>query len=367
LLKKENNTLVTKKRILLSPLDWGLGHATRCIPIVKQLLENKNFEIIIGADKFTLAILKEEFPSLEIIKLRGYNVKYYKNISIPFSIFLQIPKIIAAILFEHFWLKKTISKHAIDLVISDNRYGLYCRTIPAIFITHQVFIVSPYFEKIIESINHWFIKKYTQCWIPDFDDAVYNLSGKLSHGKNLPENCIYIDPQSRFSESIISKNILYDIAIVVSGPENERTNFENYLLELLKNTILKIVFVRGLKNELKVLKQGNITFFNYCSSTELFEILKASKIIIAKSGYSTVMDLQAMGKQAILFPTKGQSEQEYLAAYLLEKKFFYTCNKSEFNLEKALTGVKNYLPAKKQSRKICNALVIDLLADKIAK
>ena len=337
-----------------------MGHATRCIPIVKQLLVLENIEVIFAGEKSTLEILLSEFPMAKTFPLSGYKIKYYKYFSVSISIMLQIPKIIWAIVSEHFWLKKFINREGIDLVISDNRYGLFSKLVPTVFITHQVFISSPIFSKIINRLNHWFIKKYTQCWIPDFEGD-FNLSGKLSHGKNLPNNCIYIDPVSRFLSSGNAILPVFDIAAIVSGPEGERTRFENYLIKLFDQTTRRIVFFRGVENNKTQLKHGNIHFYNNCSAEKMNKVLMQSKIVISRSGYTTVMDLYFLGKPAILFATIGQYEQEYLATYLFEKKQFYTTNSNNINLEAALVEMQNYKPTKKASRAICASLAIELL------
>ena len=145
----------TKKRILVAPLDWGIGHATRCIPIIKALIAHQ-FEVVIAADSRPLHLLTTEFPNLEMIRFSGYDIKYPKFLPMSISMLLQSPKILLALKKEHQLLEKIIEDYAIDGVISDNRYGLYDKKVPTVFITHQLQIQSPYLKNFIRRINYYF-------------------------------------------------------------------------------------------------------------------------------------------------------------------------------------------------------------------
>ena len=191
-----------KKRILVAPLNWGIGHATRCIPIINALIDN-NYEVIIAAEGRPLHLLSTEFPQLEIIRFADYNIKYPKYLPMSVSMLLQIPKILLNIKKEHAPLQTIIKDYTIDGVISDNRFGLYSKTIPCAFITHQLEIQSPYFKDSIRNFNYNYINKYNACWI--MDDKKTNLAGSLSKPNTLPNNTIYIGTQSA---TLIQRNIL---------------------------------------------------------------------------------------------------------------------------------------------------------------
>ncbi len=331
-------------KILVAPLDWGLGHATRCIPIIKQLIL-QHCEVYIAASGNSFFLLKKEFPGTVILRIPGYKISYSNNKkNLPFKLFLQIPKIFFSICKEKLWLKKFIKKYKIDAVISDNRFGMYDKKIPSIYITHQLLIktVNTFSERIAQRIHYYFIKKYYQCWVPDYKEN--GLAGELSHQKNKPANILYIGPLSRF-EQLQNVSEIFDVLISLSGPEPQRTIFEKIILSQLNNQNKKILLVRGLPNENKNLQTKNesIKIINHLPAEELNKAFQQSKIIISRSGYTTIMDLIKLCKKAVLVPTPGQTEQEYLANYLMEKNIFYAVNQKKISLKEALNEASNFL------------------------
>ena len=337
--RKFNNTS-QKPRILIAPLEWGLGHATRCIPIISELLI-QNCEVFIAAEGATFYLLKHEFPELNFLSLMGYRMKYSrKKYFLPWKILSQFPKIVFTIYKEHQWLKNIVMQNKIDAVISDNRFGMYYSKIPSVYITHQLLIKTgnAFTEKIAQRIHYYFIKKYTECWVPDFE--VNGLAGELSHPKKLPGKIKYIGALSRFKLNTVVKK--YDLLISISGPEPQRTIFEKQILKDLKFYPGKVLFIRGLPEENEGLKYENplVEISNHLSAEKLNEAILQSDMIISRCGYTTIMDLVKLQKKVILIPTPGQTEQEYLAMYLMEKKIFYTTNQKEFVLQHSLQQAK---------------------------
>ena len=352
------------KRILICPLDWGLGHATRCIPIIRYLLE-KDIEVIVGTDKSPLELLKKEFfhhqvgGELTFLRFPGYEIAYPEKGSMQVKILFSIPKILWRIYKEHILLKKIIKEHKIDLVISDNRFGLWNKSVSCIFITHQLMIKSPVAENFLFKINNFFIRKYNECWLPD-DAGNDNLSGDLSHLYPLPANTFFIGALSRFNQlaylpgrqptTVIMNGVegqqstTYDLMVILSGPEPQRTVFEKIIMEQLKNCTLKTLVVRGVPeiNEHKT-HADNIEVISHLQSEQMQQSILNSKIILARSGYSTIMDLPILAKKAIFVPTPGQTEQEYLAEYHLQNKIAYSISQDKFNLNVALAASQNYL------------------------
>ena len=335
------NINITRKRVLVAPLDWGLGHTTRCIPIIQELLR-QDFTVLLAAEGNSAHLLGKEFPGLTIISLKGYRISY-SNTQVFFKVklFGQIPKILKAIKNEHTWLHKIIKEYEIDIVISDNRYGLYNTKVKSIFITHQLAIATGYVftNWLVQKLNYRLINKFDECWIPD-EEAPFDVAGKLSHPKELPAiPTTYIEILTRFKNVKAEKKI--DLLVLISGPEPQRTALENMMLLQMKKHPFKMVLVRGLPNASNKIINRNkaLEILDHLPALELSKLIQSSKIIIARSGYSTIMDLIALQQKAILIPTPGQTEQEYLAKYLASKKYFVAANQRDFNLEKE---IKNF-------------------------
>ncbi len=328
---------------MVAPLDWGLGHATRCIPVIQILIDN-DFDILLAADGNSAELLRKEFPKLTILPLMGYQISYSnKKIFFAAKIIGQMPNILKVIKHEHRWLKQIIEKYKIDIVISDNRYGLYNKTIKSIFITHQLAIEtgSVFTNKLVKKINYEQINKFDECWIPD-EEEPYDLAGKLSHPKILPNvPTEYVGVLSRFRKQPTEKNI--DLLVLISGPEPQRTTLEKAMLLEMAKFSFRMVMVRGLPAETNnIINENNaLIVYNHLSAIALSTVIQSAKFIVARSGYSTVMDLITLQQKAILIPTPGQSEQEYLAKYLAEKKYFVAANQSKFNLEQEIKHLQD--------------------------
>ncbi len=319
----------------MAPLEWGLGHATRCIPLITELTA-QNCEVFIAAEGDTYSLLKQEFPGLTFLSLKGYRMKYSrKKYFLPWKLLAQVPKIVFTIYKENQWLKKIVKDHKIDAVISDNRFGMYHSRIRSVYITHQLLIKTgnAFTENIAKKIHSYFINKYNECWVPDFKEN--GLAGKLSHPKKLPDQLKYIGALSRFKLSKVEKK--YDLLITISGPEPQRTIFEDQILKDLKSYSGKVLFIRGMPdgNTLK-LENRLLEIKNHLSAIKLNEAMLQSDIIVSRCGYTTIMDLVKLQKKAILIPTPGQTEQEYLAKFLMENQIFYTISQKDFVLQNAL-------------------------------
>ncbi len=326
-----------RKKVLICPLSWGLGHATRDIPAIKLFVKHK-FEVVIAASGDTYRFLNREFPELTFIDLPGYTVRYSKSGSQIIKMLLLIPRILLWIINEHRELKEIIKEHNIDIVFSDNRFGLWSVDTYNIFMTHQLKVKFPgllkFLEPIYKYISTTIIKNYDECWIPDFEGRV-NLAGELSHIKTKLRNSYFIGPLSRFASNKLEfsgKKI--DILFLLSGPEPQRSIFEKIIYEQTKKSDLQFVIVRGTSKE--CINAFNFPVYNIINTEELIAVITKSKITVCRSGYSSVMDLFLLKKKAVLVPTPGQTEQEYLAKYLLERRFFYSTSQRKFNLDKSV-------------------------------
>ena len=332
---KNFNIPAEKCRVLVAPLDWGLGHATRCIPVIFKLLE-QGCEVIIAAEGAVKFLLEKEFPGLAFIELSGYRVRYSRSKWLmPAKLLLQFPALAYRIYSENKWLKLVVEEHKIDAVISDNRMGLYHKRIPAVYITHQLQIKtgSRFTDRLLQKIHYHFINKFTSCWVPDAEGEI-NLAGELAHPAVLPAiPVVYIGALSRFEKK--QSVLRYDLCILLSGPEPQRTVFEEIILEELHAFSGPVILIRGLPgNEtMPPIHNTNIEVKNHLAAAELNTILLQSKIIICRSGYTSIMDLVKLQKNAILVPTPGQTEQEYLAIYLQQQKLFCSLQQHLLSLE----------------------------------
>jgi uncharacterized protein (TIGR00661 family) len=304
-------------KILICPLNWGLGHATRCVPIIHKLL-TENHEVIIAADGFPLVFLQQQFPDLKFIELKSYSVFYSSGKTQIFSILKSIPHILTGILKEHSWLNKLLKKEHFDQVISDNRFGLWTKKSHCIYITHQLMIKMPrglkWLEPLVWLIHRSVIHRFNECLVPDFE-GIPNLSGDLSHKYRLPVNAKFIGPLSRFQGKKIIPDNKFEVIGIISGLEPQRSIFENYLIDRFRNENLKTLLVCGQPQEKIIERQvGNIKLISHLTDQELAAFLTGSVKIIARSGYSTIMDLNALNclEKTEFIPTPGQTEQEYL-------------------------------------------------------
>ncbi len=317
--KLDNSTAL---RVLVSPLNWGLGHAARCVPLIRQYQKNGN-EVVIAADGASLEFLRTEFPELHSIILPSYKIQYSKSKTQVWAMLKSLPAIIYGIYREHYWLKKLISSQHFDLVISDNRFGLWSNKTKCIYITHQLMVKMPksmkWLEKPVWRFHRFFINNYNECWIPDFEGNE-NLSGDLSHKYPLPQNACFIRPLSRFSDIKVDKSVkCFEIVAIISGPEPQRTIFEKQIISKYENSEQKTLIVCGLpQNKTAATTKGNLTIVPHLPDNELAAYLIAATKIISRSGYSTIMDLHALKclQKAEFIPTPGQTEQEYLYCLL---------------------------------------------------
>jgi uncharacterized protein (TIGR00661 family) len=329
------------KRILVCPLDWGLGHASRDVFIIRKLLEKKN-EVILGGDGPSLKFLKSEFPKLEFVRIPSHKFIYSKVFPAWVMIIFQIPAFLKGIIDEHKFLQKITALYHIDLVISDARYGLWNRQIPSIIITHQIRIRMPLIFKALEYpvyyINRLALKKFTQLWIPD-SPGYPNLSGILSHNIRLPSHSLYIGYLSRFTDYQTAPAPVenFEVVLLLSGPEPQRSVFEKKVTaQLLQQSRKSIVIGGQTEDNLSENLSESCKHVSFLSGDELYFILQSAKYIICRSGYSTIMDLVALGKTAFLVPTPGQTEQEYLARYLQQERLFLFSRQKDFKLEDAI-------------------------------
>lgn len=338
------------KKVLVCPLNWGLGHASRIIPVVDELMQCK-YDVYIGAEGYALQLLRQEFPGLTFITFPSFTVAYGRRNSLVFPMILLFPKIILGIIKEHFYLKRLITKYSIDLIISDNRFGLWSKKAYSVYVTHQINILLPGWLKLIEplinNINRFIISRYNQCWIPDFENDKSNLTGILSHKDRLPGNARFIGPLSRFNKyyktNRYTKKLIYDFLMIMSGPEPQRTILEDILTREIKKSDYRVLIIQGKPGQKQINKiTDNITTVSHLSTHEFLNMIDQARYIVCRSGYSTIMDLVSLKRTAILIPTPGQTEQEYLARHL--SGYFYSTEQNKIKLEYLINKMNRYEP-----------------------
>ena len=346
-------------KILVAPLNWGLGHASRCVPLVRRLLD-EGHEVVLGGDGESLTLLRKHFPKLRYTYLAPLNLRYSAGKRQVWAMFKALPQLILWAFKDHAMLKAVLREEPFDQVISDNRFGLYLKppqTISnhlkppqTIYLTHQLHIMLPkgwrWAEPIASRLHARIYTRFNKVWIPDYEDPDQSLAGNLSHPNyQLPiTNYQFIGPLSRFSITNHQSPITYptyDVVAVLSGLEPHRSLLEQDILarytndkcQMTNDKCPSVLLIQGLMNRPNTrIKRGNITIVPYLKDEELVPALLGAKHIIARSGYSTIMDLDALGllnhpsqmtnhQSPIieLIPTPGQPEQEYLANYIAQK------------------------------------------------
>ncbi len=328
------------KRLIVSPLDWGLGHAARMVPVIKHLSKNNKVYVVCG--KNSECFLKAELPEIEIIVINDLKFNYSSSGVSLLDMLSWIPKMLINSAHEHFFVKKIIKKYKINAVFSDNRYGLLFRGVECYFFTHQIFVLLPKRLKFFEVFVHFcfikYLSRFEKCLIPDFSYG-FGVSGILSEKKTLcSQKFLRVGILSRFN-GLVLPNLpkKFDFLVLLSGCENQRTVLENILFEKFCNSSKKINFVRGCVGlpSLNVLNR-NIKVVDMLSGADLLYAFATCEMVVCRSGYSTVCDLIALKKRAILIATPGQTEQEYLAQRLDGKFGFVSVNQDKIKMSNVL-------------------------------
>ena len=331
-------------RILFAIMGWGLGHATRCIPIIKSLMKENH--VILASNGVSTILLKQEFPTVKCIDYPDYSIKYPRNkmMLLPL-IALQLPSIIIKLIKEYLQTQKVINDENIDLIISDSRYGVYSTGVPTYFIIHQLHFQLSGIFKSIEFLGEWFnffmFRRYEQIIIPDIQSD-QNLTGDLTHtGKisNHPK-LHYLGVFCSVSKMNIKEDI--DYLFSVSGPEIQRTLFEEIILDQISHIPGKKVVVLGKPDDKRTYDNiENTEIYSHVNRQKQNELLNRAKFIVCRSGYTTVMELVALKKSALMIPTPGQTEQEYLARHYQSTGIFHIAMQDGLDLLGELNKIQH--------------------------
>lgn len=288
--------------------------------MVRDLL-HQGHHVILGGDGDALKLLSNEFTTLQTLHIPDIKVSFGHQ-KMLWNFMSLVPKIMYSAIREHFLLKRLLKTTAIDVVISDNRYGLRNKKVKSIFVTHQLMVKLPKAISVWEYPVHVLIKllvmRFDECWVPDYTDNQGSLSGDLSHKYKAPRNTVFIGPLSRFAQTkAITVDLVYEVVAVLSGPEPLRSQLEKELQNVLLETQIPTLIVQGKPSE-KIFNatKGNVSTVTHLSTGALSSVLHKTSVVICRSGYSSIMDLEHFAAKVILIPTPGQTEQEYLAKHL---------------------------------------------------
>jgi uncharacterized protein (TIGR00661 family) len=332
----------SSKKILVAPLNWGLGHATRCIPLIKNFI-SEGCDVHIASDGDGLKILQKEFENLTFFSLPAYDVKYGTEDNFFTSLIFQLPSLMKNVSKEFVYVQQLQKEHNYDLIISDNRPGVKSKKTKSVYLTHQLQFKVKYGSRLGHRFHKMLYKDFDEVWVPDVKPPE-NLAGELSISKN--KKVKYIGHLTRAQKVLEAK--IYDLLLLLSGPEPQRSKLEDELFKQLRSTKLKVALIRGTSVP-RLRTNPKFKIIDLANSEEIDQLIAQSKVVVARTGYSTLMDLAVWKKPCLLIPTPGQPEQEYLGKYLTERKWAFVVDQKELDVKSQLEsavkfGFERYQP-----------------------
>ena len=336
-----------KKNVFIAPLNWGLGHATRLLPLIKYLVE-KNYTVYIGASGRSKEILKQEVNKCFFIDFPEYPIKYPQSrFFVSRFMLIVFPNMLLAMKKEKNRIKVLHEQYKFNLIISDNRFSLALKGVKSLLISHQLRYKLPWpiqkMEWLPEYFNTRHFRKYDKIIIPDTNQNK-TLTGDLSHNmRYLPaEKLYYLGIMTDLEESIDGNNKAIDYFVIISGPEPQRTKFEKIILKQVCDLKGRIVVALGKPEKAYKIRMGNVEIYAYLNREKISYYMKKAKFIISRPGYTTVMEMIESKKHGLFIPTPGQIEQIYLAKYYLENKWCYYTSQYRIDLINAVKIAQTY-------------------------
>jgi len=354
--------------VFLSPLNWGLGHSTRDIPIIRELLKHGH-EVTIGTSGNALALLKRECPQCNFVLFKDYPAPYSASRFFLPKFVASIPLLLRALARERKKLDQILAENRFDLIISDNRMGVYSHKIPSYFITHQLrFSLPTYlypFEVLTIPVNSFFHIKYDGVIVPDIAPNGNNLSGKLCRSNlDITNQRVYYSGILTSTEKMQVAEDL-DYLAIVSGPEPQRTKLEEIILkQVQKLPGEKVVLLGSPQKESHQKLDRHTTVHSYLSTEEKVELMNRARFLITRSGYTTMMEMAEIDKKRGLFtPTPGQTEQEYLSRYYARQGWFLSRSQYKLKLPEDAVEAMTYhgFPEMSKTRENVARLYQDVL------
>lgn len=303
-------------QVLLSPLNWGLGHVSRTIPIIQKLIHQNN-EVLICCDQEQETFYRHYFPQLQYIFHQGYPFQFKGKGNWTLDLLSNFNTLHRRLITEKQEVQRLVDTFQPDLIISDQRYGFISKQVKSVIISHQLKLPLPTWNFLPQIWNQKLLTDFDEIWIPDIENHL--LSGDLS--KKKMKNIHFLGFCSRFSsffeqnkEKAESSSPIYKYLGVISGPSPYKEQFFELLCQKLIKTDQNsaIIVPKGVNVDL-FKESKKLTFFISPNVHQFSELLLQSEKIISRAGYSTLMDLTVLKKEAILIPTPRQFEQIYLA------------------------------------------------------
>lgn len=326
--------------ILICPLDWGLGHATRMIPVIREFVHRRERVIICGHGA-SLSLLAHSFPECEAVSLPGYRVSYSSGNHQVWAMLGLIPSFLRTKRKEHQRLAELVLQYQPSMVISDNRYGLWHRGVKSVLVTHQLKVRLPglwrFCEPLVQRVLRRWIERFDECWVPDHQGS-RSLAGMLSQVTPLPCNVIYIGFLSRFS-CMSAPKVKEDYVLgIVSGPEPHRSMLVKLMIAEFSKLSCRSIVICGEPDRQNELMQadGGVMVYSHLPDEKMEDLICRASVVVCRSGYSSLMDLVRLRKGALLIPTPGQPEQEYLASYVSGRMGMACCRQDELTAQRVL-------------------------------
>jgi UDP-N-acetylglucosamine transferase subunit ALG13 len=333
------------KRILVSPLSWGLGHATRDLPIIRDFLA-RGHHVTVAAEGRAAALLAQEVPQCDFVEFQDYPPPFSATRFFVPKFLATAPRMLRAVAREKHGLREILRSHPADLILSDNRLNVRAPGIPSFIISHQLRFMTPpglgWGEGVTESFNYLYMRHFDKVIVPDLADPARNLAGRLAHEMRWlkPEKIFYAGVLASVARMDVPRDV--DLFISISGPEVQRVELERIILGQVGDLDLPRIVITLGKPEVKDVRQlsDRITVYGFLDRAGQQEMMNRAQLVLCRSGYTTVMELAELGKKALLIPTPGQTEQEYLARYYVQRGFFHAVSQYDLDLVRDLSKAR---------------------------
>ncbi len=322
-------------KVFYAVLNMGLGHAARSLPIIKAF-QKRGWEVIVGSNGRALEFLKIELPDTIFEETPGYDIQYAKNGNLAPKLAAQFPKLLKKIHEEQVFCDRAVKKYTPDLVMSDHCYGIYHQRVLSYFLSHQIHFEMPagleLLAPLVSKFNLKYHRRFSRVIIPDFPSEDGGLlGGRLSRVSPIKNKYFFSGFLSSVSVLPVEKKI--DLLVSISGPEPQRSIFEDIVLQQIEAVPGKKIVVLGKSESTDVQKvTKDLVIYAHVPRKKMSELLNRADLVVSRPGYSTLMELAELGKKALLVPTPGQTEQNYLADRVMKKCWYYTVKQTDLKL-----------------------------------